>query len=577
MWKALRELPLTILHLVSEGLERLVAKTLSPFRNDEEEESDGKRRSWTKRVLLLPMAGLYWLFRGALWAISLPVRGFFFPARQRACYLRGLPASILAVLLLVGAITHLYYREAFVQRYISKVTDTFSAKAEGKSVLFAKRLVSYARKPRRENLYLYGVAYARADQMEVAQEAMALIAPDDKIGFAPAHLFRATELVLQLQGSQQQPSEPNEEMLDQLEWHLEQSGGRDEERRWALWARLHQARGELNEAAEALEKAGAFQPSYLLSLADMEEKRNKTAAANRALERARDGFIELLRKRPEDKLARLQFVVVLTKLKQLPDAEKILLAGLQLHRDPQMQRATAEFYTLQFDDCPRETSFVDRFSYLARAMTIDLNYREIYVRLARLFSPDLPKEEVASLKSIFEQLLVSGPNPAAAHFAIGFLDALSLESRPSAAWHLAQAQTLQPAVAIAYINLAKVLVSPDSGRLEEAELFARQSIAGEIQQPVLYATVGQVFNAKSDWKSTIEILEKAAETYPDSGPLHTVLAEAYLGNGDEERAAMHRQLASELDAKSKTETPSPTTSPAPEIASPQEQPAPTPE
>lgn len=551
MWKTLRELPLTILGVVSDGLERTFSKLFSPFGGSEDEsDEDGRSRKSGRRSLwLLPILAIYWLFRGALWAITFPVRAWFLPRPQRACFLRGLPAFLTVLLVIAGAVAYRYYYDSFLQRYTSKTIALLSAAENApdpKSTFYAKRIVSDSSKPRREYTYIYGVAAARANLSDVASATMEKIAPDDEVGFAQAHQYRAGELAATLK------DHPKEEVLDKIQWHLEKAGKIDEERSFAIWAQLYQARGEWDQAAKVLEQAGNFQPGYLMLLADLKEKQHDSIGAKRALERAREGFLDQLEEKPDDKFARIQCVITLKKLDRINEAEKLLLAGLQLHRDADMQRALAEFYVLQFDATSEQTPFIERFSWLARALTIDINFPSIYARLAVLFQPQRTTDETEQLKKNFQQILVSGANPAVAHFALGFLAAQSPETQRDAAWHLTQAQNLQPPVALAYSNLAKSLAESTQPRFAEAELFARQSISGTVQEARLYLTLGKVLESQAKWSEVIEALVTAVEKFPESAPLHQALAQAYEATGDTTKATSLREIADRLENNAKS-------------------------
>lgn len=550
MWKTLRELPLTILRVVSDGLERSFSKLFSPFGGNEvEADEEGRnRKSGRRNLLLLPVLAVYWLFRGALWAITFPVQAWFLPRPQRACFLRGLPAFLTVLLVIAGAVAYRYYYDSFLQRYTSRTIALLSAGENNpnpKSTFYAKRIVSNSSKPRRDYAYIYGVAAARANRADVASATMEKIAPDDEVGFAQAHQYRAGELASMLKDN------PQEQALDKLQWHLEKAGKIDEERSLAIWAQLYQARGEWDQAAKVLEQAGNFQPGYLMLLADLKEKQHDSIGAKRALERARESFLEQLEKKPDDKLARIQCVIALKKLNQINEAEKLLLAGLQLHRDADMQRALADFYVLQFDATSEQTPFIERFSWLARALTIDINFPLTYARLALLFQPQRSADESEELKTTFEQILVTGANPSVAHFALGFLAAQTPETQRDAIWHLTQAQNLQPPVALAYSNLAKSLAECTPPRFAEAELFARQSISGTVQEAPMYLTLGKVLASQAKWSEVLEALVTAVEKFPESAPLHQALAQAYEATGDTTQATAIREIADRLENNAK--------------------------
>ncbi|MCU0709803.1 MAG: tetratricopeptide repeat protein [Pirellula sp.] len=541
MWKSIREFPLTLLRGFSDGLERALSAIASPLQGRSDEDDDRPQRPWWSWLWLFPFLLIYWLFWGGLAAITFPVRALFLPKSSRNCYLRGLPAFGL-MLIVVGLIaTHLYFSDRLVDRYRSRVATSLSQNETSQGVLYARRLVSQWSDAKRENVYFYGMAHAQANDMEVASVSMARIAPDDEPGFAPAHFFRAFELIQQLE------SHEDDSQWKTLRWHLEQSGSREDERLLVMWARFYQAQAEWDQAADALKEAGRMNPVHFLALAGLEEQRANTTGANKALDQAREGFEDVLAKDPTNKLQRLQLAMTYNKLKRFAEAERLLLAGTQLHRDPEMRRATAEFYLLRFDDAPADAPIAVRLSYLTSAMTLDLNYPDIYKRLASLFDPSLSDEQKSELRKSLEQLLVSGNSPSVAHFALGCLAGLSSETGSQASWHLSQAQALQPVIAVAYNNFAQVLMGLDPPRLDEAEIFASLATTGSVQAVALYVTLGKVLVAKQEWAEAIEVLVPVAAKYPDSKEIHSLLATAYEATGDLEKAAVEHGLAESQD------------------------------
>jgi Flp pilus assembly protein TadD len=321
-------------------------------------------------------------------------------------------------------------------------------------------------------------------------------------------------------------SNPSEASLDAFQWHLEQAGFRDQEQRLLLWTKLHQARKNEAEAAETLEQAARLNPLHYFALSEQELNRGNIVASKQALERAVEIFAKKVEERPADKASRIRLASAFAKLKRFAEAEKTLIAGLEYHQDQDMRSALSELFVLQFDGMKEKANFVEKLSPLMQAMTLDLSSRDVYRRLEGLFSRDIEEPSRKELQAIFERWLVSGFNPTAAHFAIGFLAATNPEDSSSATWHLAQAQSLQPAMALAYSNLASVLAQPDTKRFQEAELFARQAIAGQIQEPALYVVLGKILIAKGDFGATIDLLKPVAAKFPDSQVLQETLSEA---------------------------------------------------
>jgi len=280
------------------------------------------------------------------------------------------------------------------------------------------------------------------------------------------------------------------------------------------------------KTAETLQLAAKLNPLHYFSIAELELNRENTVAFKQALESAAESFAKKVEERPADKASRIRLASAFAKLERFSEAEKVLIAGLEFHQDQDMRSALSELFVLQFDGMTDKAKFVEKLSPLMQAMTLDLNSRDVYLRLEGLFSRNMEESSRQELMAIFERLLVSGYNPTAAHFAIGFLAAINPQDSSSAAWHLGQARSLQPAIALAYSNLASVLAQPETKRFVEAELFARQAVAGRVQEPALYVVLGTVLNAKGDFGATIDVLKPVASKFPELQSLQETLSEA---------------------------------------------------
>jgi len=521
MWRILREfmleLPFRVLHIIALGIDWVTGRWLALTELDEDAPPDS---SWLRRLLLLPLHIVVWLFNATLWLVTVPVRGWFLSPKNRVCYLRGLPAFLCSCLVLAIVLGHSYFSDRFTRRYSAQTITSFGKKDMLDGLLHAKRLVGTHANEQRENLYLYGLANANLERMDIAKEVMAMIAPNERIGYPPAHRFLAIDLIKGFE------SNPSEASLDAFQWHLEQAGFRDQEQRLLLWTKLHQARKNEAEAAETLEQAAKMNPMHYFALSELELNRDNAIASKQALEKAVDVFTKRVEERPADKVSRIRLATAFAKLKRFSEAEKTLIVGLEFHQDQEMRSALSDLIVLQFDGMSEKSSFVEKLSPLMQAMTLDLNSRGVYLRLERLFDRNMEEPVRKELQAICERLLVSGLNPTATHFAIGFLAATNPEDSSSATWHLAQAQSLQPSIALAYSNLASVLAQPEIKRFHEAELFARQAIAGQVQEPSLYVVLGKVLNAKGDFGSTINVLTPIAAKFPESQALLETLSEA---------------------------------------------------
>ncbi len=543
MLSFLRELPIAIMRWISDLMERMFARILNPFGAREDNYSrEDHRRAWWHWLWLFPAFLLVWPFRGLLAAIAFPFQAFAFPRPRRNCFLRGLPAAFLMIACGIGVAYDAFMQERMISRYAIRAQRTLTSNELGVSQRYAKRMVADGSVRKQETLFLFAIIQMQAGNLEGGSAVMSELAPDGGLGYEPAHQMRAIEV------AQRMGVEPSQDNLDLLHWHLQKGGEASNDRSLGLWARYYQASGQFQEAAEYLERAGAINPSYYFNLWELEQRRGDSTAATRALELAQEGFDRKVKENSLSKIDRLQLGFALTKLKRMEEAEKVFLTGLNMIRDNDMRAAAVSFYLARFDDSNDSIRMIDKLTWLTRAMSIDLNNRGIYERLALIFARDLNEDRKAEIRELFEEALVSGGNPSIAHFGLGCLDLANSETFENGIRHLKQAVTLQPAVAVACNNLAIVLLQQSPPRLEEAQTLAEVAVetplgANNETPSIFRETLGMVLLARKDWQGAVRELSGALEKSSNAKVLHEKLAEAYEALGRDSEADQHRAWA----------------------------------
>jgi len=532
MFRFLRELPITLVRWISDGIEVGFARMLRPF--DSEEDDEPRRRAWWQWIWLAPLLAIYWVFRLGVVCLSFPGRAFFFPASQRNCYLRGLPALLIAGVVTATILGYIIFRDRFLPRYAARAYTSFTQNQPALAKRYATRLMTTSRGDRQENRFVYALALAQSGDEAAASEVFAMIAPDDAIGYPSAHQLRALEIV------QGWKDVPDDESLERLHWHLTQAGSKDNEQLLALWARYYQASGQLDEAAKTLTQAGEKNPLYYLNLWDLQVRRNNDAGAKSALESARDGFASQLNSNPLSKALRLQLALTLNKLQRWEEAERILLAGLQMHRDAEMQSAASGHFVARYDSAiDTKTTIAERFSWLTRAMGIDLNNRGIYERLVTLFEGKLTADESQQLKRMLEENLVSGANSGIAHFGLGCMNLFAPDRGQQRSRHFKQSIELLPSLAVACNNLSITLMQHEPPHLEVALELAELASASNPEIANFRETLGAVLLELKEYERGIETLKLVLDQSPNPKAIHAQLAKAYKALGRDQEAEQH--------------------------------------
>lgn len=208
-----------------------------------------------------------WLIRTLSW----PIGALFFPAKLASLALRKKKRKELVFLLPISVLITLFgfvaYRVHFnageienryllgAQRAINR-GDVALAKTYFGRLLARKKLSD-------PNILAWSVILANNGSFKEAERLLDQLAPDDQVGFEPAHGAKAINFALRYEQSKQPgPS------LDVLHWHLENSGKPTEELKRA-WVSYFLARERPQEANKSRQQAVAEWPESNVLIANL--------------------------------------------------------------------------------------------------------------------------------------------------------------------------------------------------------------------------------------------------------------------------------------------------------------------
>ena len=225
------------------------------------------------------------------------------------------------------------------------------------------------------------IALGKSGENSKADAMLAELAPDDKSGYTPAHRMRAMILASQLRGN------ANPKVLNQLRWHLENSGNETTVEIEKLWVAYFVTSGQPKLAIPHMEDAAKLNPLLLISLANLYVQTGDKSAENQALRDAETFFEQRLKEDPLARDERLQLSLAQMRLNKPALAEETILKGVKLHNNDAMRRSAAEFYALQYDVTlkNRPNDFGLQFGFLEKATSQDPSFAGIYDRLMRAF------------------------------------------------------------------------------------------------------------------------------------------------------------------------------------------------
>lgn len=540
MFDFLRELPLNILRVFSETFEWAIMSFSSGRDDDDDspigtldEEGNVIRRPLWRTLVFIPLMIPVWIFKFCLAIVIFPFAGFGFEDERRTRFLFGLPALAGIFATIAVSLFVFLTQDRVTSRYVRQMQSAMLAGDFKLASTIGGRLMTSDRERKPEIAYQYAVALGRSNDTVKANAILNQIAPDNTIGFAPAHLLRALQTGFTLGPN------PSNVQLEKLHWHLKNSGGEDNEQILLLWSKYFQYVEQIEPAIEKLGRAANLNPSHYLSLSELYRSVGNDAGAKKSLEFARDSFQRLVETKPLDMNARIALALTLARLSQVDEAEKVLQSGLKISRDPGLLRAMADFYLSKFDEVSkRPDGMRESFDYLDRAIRLDPLYTAIYDRLIRLYGKLQSEEEKSTIIKLLEEMIVEGKNPATAHFALSSVLSLS-GKQEECLIHLQQAFRISSNMPVVCNNLAWMLATSDPPKLDEALQLSQQAVKANPTSVNFHDTLGTILLLQGKNEDAIVELEYGLDQRNEDKELHAKLAKAYAALGNKEIARMH--------------------------------------
>ncbi len=473
-------------------------------------------------ILLLPVLIPYWIGSTIYAMLAFPITlAYLEPDRWRNLGL-GVP-SLMAMSLTSIVFLHASTNSKSIDdRYRNAMIRAMATGDFNLAKILGGRLVSDHRRVDPETRFSYAIALQKTGEMQRFQAVLANLAPNDTPGFGPAHRLRAMSFAEQLkQGS-------NKSILEQLRWHLDNSGvelNADTER---LWTAYFVTVGQLEQAIPHLQAAADIDPRNLISLANLYAQTKNSSGENRALRAAEHYFERRLIGDPLSHDDRIQLAISQARLGKPDLAEKTVLRGVVLLNDAQMRRSAADFYVLRYDFSRNETpaDVVAQFGYLEKALKHDCNYGEIYERLIQLYESSRSTDEGLKVLELLKSMLAAGNSVALTHFALsGIYQALGDQSK--AQFHLDQSYSLDPNFPLVTNNLAWMMAHSDPPDLESAHALAEKALAAKPNDPRFRDTMATILMKQGKTQQAIVEFEAILATAPNKTDIHRKLVELY--------------------------------------------------
>ncbi len=414
-----------------------------------------------------------------------------------------------------------------------KNQDFSLAKTYFKRIMSTKELTS-------DQKFQYANILARTGEPERANQVFDELAPDDGLGYAPAHALKA----IGLSKISSQSKDPT--LLKSLRWHLQQSklpSGYQSPEILQAWVTFHMASDDEDSAIKVLEKLAVTEPNSYLLVAQFHRSRGRESQRMETLKKAEAAYRELLKEDEFDNKSRVALANVLAQNSKFTEAEQLLNKGLRLQPDAFTKRSASDFYVMMHDRARLESDDIKtQINMLIRAMSFDSNYQPVYDRLMRLYLDNKDSDESDQVQEAFVNLVTSNEPTPMAHLA--YSNFLWEEGEhKKAEFHLEQAYKLDSKYVIVLNNLAWMLAQGENPDLDRASELVKTAIQGNPKDGRFRDTYGDILLKQGKFREAASELELALSGASDLNSVHQKLGVVYENLGMDDLARKHREQA----------------------------------
>jgi tetratricopeptide (TPR) repeat protein len=461
-------------------------------------------------------------------------------ARNWLYLLQGLPALLAAAAVIALAVR---WSGLSAQEIEARYQDRAGAAAKAKD--FATALVCYERlaalgRDRPENLYELAVALEAQGQGERALQIIDQLAPAERNGHGPAHLWLAVHYWNALGQAQNRAL---------VEAHLQralQAGLQDPDAAHGLLGEVYAETGRPNLAEPHLERAVKTRPHIRLRYAMVLAAQGKKSRAGDEARLAANFFRTHALADAANHGARLAWADAVTFLEDFPRALEILAEGHHLSNDKAFQTSMSQvmaswhFYVVR----AQPDDVATQWSLLEKGLQLDSSNIRLLNRLVQLMGNSPQDAERA--RTVMHKVLVKGEATATTHFLLG-LDAWQQGNAGKAETHWERANQLSPNLPMVANNLAWVLASSSQPDLKRALQLSERVVEKYPSDAGYRDTRAHIYMKLGRWRDALADLEWILVANPSFPTVHESLAEVYAQLGEPGLAAEHHRQADSRD------------------------------
>lgn len=515
----------------------------STSRQREEGDGDDEPKPLWLRILLAPLRFVLRIGGLLLQVVAYPFQGWFHDPRSRRQFLKGLPAILVAGLVVFLLSQHVAVQGSLAARY---ATAFEAAKKEGDRArvdALTHRILRQGARTSPEVAFQYCMFLGENKEMERANTIIDTLAPDDVPGYAPAHEQRAIAYANLMAASRNTSSA----VLNPLIWHINHSRSRNGERISLARAAYYQATQQYNACAKSLEDAARHNPEHWFSLANLASAVGDGKTAEQALKLARDEFQRRFAVDSLSKLDRMRAVEAMVRLRQFDEAIGAITGGLNLFpEDPDLLRARNGIEMARYDDAIQSGD--KPAEKLAKLQELQASGRDqgwVYDRMLKLY--EVADTDVrSSIRQSLSESAKATPDDPVLLFTLSSI-ALTDQRIQEGMELLEKTLTLDETNHLAMNNLAWLLAEHQPEQIDRAIQLVEQAITAVPTSPNYHDTFGMILFQKGDMERAITEMEKALPGMPPGSlpVIHKRLAKAYEALGNTSLAELYRKASTQ--------------------------------
>lgn len=432
-----------------------------------------------------------------------------------------------------------YFRAEVIQnRYAKGAGEAVAAKDFQLAKTYFQRLLQQGDLSQPMQLTFVTVLQ-QTGEFDRAKELLDRLAPEESVGFDPAHRAKAIVLAQRIADGKETSN-----TMERLRRHLNRTNDRSPELLQA-WGIYYQKLENHDKAIENFKAAARQNPLLFVPLSNYLSFLRRSSENEVILEEASKVFEDRLFIDESDESARINLANIYSRTGRVDDAEQLLLSGNR--NSPELRYSLASFYCMRYDLAKiNGVSLEKQLEILLDALTFDKNHPNAYSRLMKVYSSeDKTAEDIQRIKNELRDIIATGKPSGLAHFVLSSI-LINEGDTEKAIFHLKQARKIDRRLAFTANNLAWLYAHQSPPDLETAMQFADEAIKNNPIDGRFRDTRGTILMKLKEYEDAISEFQIALRApVPVRAPklVHKKLSTAYTALGMEDMAKKHLRIS----------------------------------